>query len=230
PVEWAPDSVRLAEPAQTAAALQRLPAVVQDPAASWVSRYAEIPAAARVVDLCAAPGGKTLVAAECAGLVVAGDRSRRRLQRVRENVDRVGWSDRVALVVADARHPPFAPADVVLLDAPCLGSGTFRRHPDGRWRVGDADLAALADLQAELLRSAAPLVRPGGWLVYSTCSLEPEENEVQIARFLNEHPRFVVDPPAHLPAEVSGGEGSLLVLPQRTGSDGAFAVRLRRQA
>jgi 16S rRNA (cytosine967-C5)-methyltransferase len=118
----------------------------------------------------------------------------------------------------------------VLLDAPCTGTGTFRRHPDGRWRVTADDLAALAALQAELLEAAAPLVRPGGVLVYSTCSLEREENEERVEAFLAEHPDFAVEPaPGAVPAPLLDAAGFLCVLPQRQGVDGAFAARLRRR-
>jgi 16S rRNA (cytosine967-C5)-methyltransferase len=148
-----------------------------------------------------------------------------------ENAARVGWGGRVGAVVADGRHPPFRAADAVLLDAPCTGTGTFRRHPDGRWRVGTEDLAALAALQAELLEAAAPLVRPGGLLVYSTCSLEREENEERVDEFLARHPEFEPAPPdGAVPAQVLDAAGRLCVLPQRQGVDGAFAARLRRRA
>lgn len=229
-IAWAPDSVRLGEGADLLQALRVLPAVVQDPAASWVARYATVPRGARVLDLCAAPGGKAVAVSEQAAFVVAADRSGERLRRVAENLNRLELRGRVGAVVADARVPPFRPAEVVLLDAPCTGTGTLGRHPDGRWRVGPTALDTLASLQRDMLRAAAPLVRPGGWLVYSTCSLEPEENELQVARFLEAHPAFAADPPPHLPPEVAGADGTLYVLPQRTGTDGAFAARLRNVA
>lgn len=228
-VPFSPDSLRIVPPAGAAEALAAVPAVVQDPAAALVVRYAAVPEGATVLDLCAAPGGKALGLASAPARVAAADLSRRRLARVRENAGRVGMGDRVGAVVADGRHPPFRPADVVLLDAPCTGTGTLRRHPDGRWRVGPDDLAALVTLQEELLDAAAALVRPGGWLIYSTCSLEREENELQIERFLARTAGFTADPPPEdTPAETRDGEGCLLVLPQRLGTDGAFAVRLRR--
>ena len=230
-VEVSPDSLRVLPPATAAEALGVVPAVVQDPAAALVVRYADVPRGATVLDLAAAPGGKALGMAERAGRVVAADLSLRRLARVRENAGRVGTGERLGVVVADGRHPPFRPADVVLLDAPCTGTGTLRRHPDGRWRVTPDDLAALAELQREMLDQAAALVRPGGWLVYSTCSLEVEENEVQVQDFLARNPGFVPDPPngAGIGAELLDAGGRLLVLPQRAGVDGAFAARLRRE-
>jgi 16S rRNA (cytosine967-C5)-methyltransferase len=206
-----------------------VPAVVQDPAAALVVRYAAVPEGATVLDLCAAPGGKALGLAERAGHVAAADLSRRRMRRVSENAERVGWGGRIGAVVADARHPPFRATDVVLLDAPCTGTGTFRRHPDGRWRITPLDLAALVVLQDELLDAAAGLVRPGGVLVYSTCSLEPEENEERMEGFLAKHPGWTVDPePGAVDASLLDGAGRLCVLPQRHGVDGAFAARLRR--
>ncbi len=227
-VPFSPDSLRILPPAGARDALAAVPAAVQDPAAALVVRYAAVPEGARVLDLAAAPGGKALGLAERAGFVVAADVSPLRLLRVRENAERVG--ERLGLVAADALFPPFRPVDVVLLDAPCTGTGTFRRHPDGRWRVRPDDLAALAALQREMLAEAAALVRPGGWLVYSTCSLEPEENQDQVSAFLGAHPEFVLDPPAGAVDDwLLDMRGELRVLPQRTGVDGAFAARMRRR-
>jgi 16S rRNA (cytosine967-C5)-methyltransferase len=118
--------------------------------------------------------------------------------------------------------------DVVLLDAPCLGTGTIARHPDARWRVTPEALAYTARLQTELLESTAPLVAQGGLLVYSTCSLEPEENQPQIERFLAVHPEFRRDPGDTLPGSLLSAEGDLMILPQQHQMDGAYAARLRR--
>lgn len=230
-VDFAPDSLRVLPPAGAMQALAAVPAVVQDPAAALVVRYADVPEGARVIDLCAAPGGKALGLAERADRVVAADLSARRLRRVMENAKRVGWEGRVGGVVADGRHPPFREVDAVLLDAPCTGTGTFRRHPDGRWRVSPEDLAVLAALQDELLAAAAALVRPGGLLVYSTCSLEREENEVRVESFLAGRAGWRLEPPAGvIDRSLLDGEGHLCVLPQRQGVDGAFAARLWRAA
>lgn len=231
PVDFAPDSLRVLPPASAAQALAAVPAVVQDPAAALVTRYADVPAGSTVIDLAAAPGGKAMGLAERAAHVAAADLSVRRMGRVVENAARVGWAERVAAVVADGRRPPFRAADAVLLDAPCTGTGTFRRHPDGRWRVTEHDIDALARLQDELLAAAAGLVKPGGLLVYSTCSLEREENELRIETFLAGHSGWTLEPPA---GAVDGAlldeAGHLCVLPQRQGVDGAFAARLRRAA
>jgi 16S rRNA (cytosine967-C5)-methyltransferase len=230
PVDVSPDSIRILPPGSVADVLPTVPAVVQDPAAALVVRYAAVPEDGPALDLCAAPGGKALGLAERAPRVAAADLSPRRMRRVAENAARVGWGDRIGAVVADARFPPFRAAGAVLLDAPCTGTGTFRRHPDGRWRVTEGDLAALAALQAELLEAAAPLVAPGGVLVYSTCSLEREENEERVEAFLAEHPDFGVEPaPGAVPEALLDAAGFLCVLPQRQGVDGAFAARLRRR-
>ena len=152
------------------------------------------------------------------------------MQRVTDNAHRLEIPS-LAAYVADARHPAIRPVDLVLVDAPCTGTGTFRRHPDARWRLRVSDIAVMASLQRSILRAAADAVRPGGVLVYSTCSLEPEENDEQIDRFLSEHPDWRLDPPPEgvVPAAVLD-RGRLRVLPQRHGTDGAFAARLRRIA
>ncbi len=119
-------------------------------------------------------------------------------------------------------------ADVVLLDAPCLGTGTFARHPDARWKVTPQALSRLAGKQAALLDGVAAAVRPGGWLVYATCSLEPEENEIQVNAFLSRHPEFHRMPTNLGAPELLSPAGDLVLLPQRHGTDGAFAARLAR--
>jgi 16S rRNA (cytosine967-C5)-methyltransferase len=116
----------------------------------------------------------------------------------------------------------------VLVDAPCLGTGTFARHPDARWRVTPEALASLERRQAELLDHAAAAVAPGGLLVYSTCSIEAEENVAQVEAFLARHPEFRREPSETFPAALTSPEGDLMILPQRHHMDGAFAARLRR--
>ncbi|HEY3133018.1 MAG TPA: 16S rRNA (cytosine(967)-C(5))-methyltransferase RsmB [Gemmatimonadaceae bacterium] len=201
---------------------------VQDPAATLVTEYASIPMGATVADLCAAPGGKALELSRTAGTVVASDKSFARLQRLLANQRRL---ENVNLVpfVGDARHPAIKPIDVVLIDVPCTGTGTFRRHPDARWRIKVSDIAVMSALQKQILRAAAAVVQRDGLLIYSTCSLEPEENEAQVDSFLSENPNFVLEPPPEgtVPPELLDG-GRLSVLPQRHGTDGAFAARLRR--
>ncbi len=198
---------------------------VQDPGATLVTQYAAIPAGATVADLCAAPGGKTLELSRGAATVVAGDRSFPRAQRMVGNFRRTE-ARTIHTVVADARHPAIRPVDVVLLDVPCTGTGTFRRHPDARWRLKVSDLAVMAAMQRSILRAAASVVKPGGLLVYSTCSLEPEENDGVVACFLARHPRFRVETPASFPLALD--DGVLRTRPDRTGTDAFTAVRLHR--
>ncbi len=238
PAELDPRSLRLARGVDPVAALAAVPAVVQDPAASAVARYAAFPAGATVADLCAAPGGKAFALLDlgCAR-VLASDRSHRRMRAVLETAARLegfggampGVPARPAILaaVADAAEPAFGDGEAVLLDVPCTGTGTLRRHPDGRWRVRPRDLASLQAVQARILRSAARVVRPGGLLVYATCSLELEENEHQVERFLEAHPEFGLEPPPE--GQWGGAPGSTLtILPHVHGVDGAFAARMRR--
>jgi 16S rRNA (cytosine967-C5)-methyltransferase len=201
---------------------------VQDPGATLVTRYAAIDAGSTVADLCAAPGGKALELSRTAGAVIAADRSAGRLTRMVGNFRRVEARN-IAPVVSDAREPAIAPVDAVLIDVPCTGTGTFRRHPDARWRLKVSDLAVMGAMQRTIIRAAAELVRPGGLMIYSTCSLEPEENDAQVESFLAEHDDWVLEPPPDgaVPAAVLDA-GRLRVLPQRHATDGAFAARLRR--
>lgn len=201
--------------------------LVQDPAQALVAWFAEGRPGDLVLDCCAAPGGKALAAGRVARLVLAADRQPERARRLAANLARAG-SGRERVLVADARWPAIRSADLVHLDAPCLGTGTFGRHPDARHRVTEAALRALAEQQADLLDAAAVTVRPGGRLVYSTCSLEPEENARQVTAFLQRHPDFRREPHLELPATLLTAEGDLCLLPQQHGTDGAYAARLRR--
>lgn len=233
PFPLLPRALRVIE-GTAAAALDAAPVIVQDPAAGLVVSFAgEVPA--RVVDLASAPGGKTIGLAcdapDAGRLVAAADVSPQRLTRLRQNVARLGsLATGIAPVVADGRAPPFRPAGLVLLDAPCTGTGTFRRHPDGRWRVQPGHIAALAELQAELLDAAAQIVKPGGLLVYATCSLEREENEAQVEAFLERNSVFGIERGGAVDAAVIDERGMLRVLPHEHGVDGAFAARLRRRS
>jgi 16S rRNA (cytosine967-C5)-methyltransferase len=226
-------SLRLRSRSQVSDALAAIPAVVQDPAASAVVRYVSPPAASLVADLCAAPGGKAIgIAAGNAGSrparVIAADISMGRLARLTQNLERLPQLP-IAMVVADARRPPLRSADVVLLDAPCTGTGTLRRHADGRWRISENELVELVKLQAEMLDAAVALVPAGGFLVYATCSLEAEENEHQVDAFLARNEDFVIVPPEGLDSNLIDHRGMLRLLPQVHGFDGAFAARMRRR-
>jgi 16S rRNA (cytosine967-C5)-methyltransferase len=208
-------------------ALEVLPALVQDPAAGWVVGWVGGVEGMDVADLCAAPGGKGLGLAALGGRVVALDLSPSRLRVMAETVRRLALP--VGLVVARGEAPPLRPRDVVLVDAPCTGTGTLARHPDARWRLEAGSMAALTGVQDGILDGAAGIVRPGGLLVYSTCTLEPEENRERIEAFLARHPGFIVEEGEGVPDAVRAGP-FLEVLPHRTGTDGAFAARLRRVA
>lgn len=203
--------------------------VVQDPAHALVARFAGAEAGMTVFDACAAPGGKSVALGRSGARVVSADRNRSRVRRLAENLKRAG-SEWTWPVVADAAEPPVSAADLVLLDAPCLGTGTFGRHPDARWRATSEALASRVLLQRRLLGGAAEAVGPGGWLVYATCSLEPEENVQQVERFLRDNPHFERDPIAGFPAELMTASGDLELVPQRHAMDGAYAARLRRKA
>jgi 16S rRNA (cytosine967-C5)-methyltransferase len=201
---------------------------VQDPAQALVVRYLDLPEGLRLYDACGAPGGKAIGFSARAGFVVAGDLRPARTRRLRENLTRAGLGP-AGVIAADAEFPPIRPLDAVLLDAPCLGTGAFARHPDARWRVSESALGQLADQAARFLRALAETVRPGGLLFFATCSLEPEENEVQIEALLASDRRFRREPSSTVPPELLTGAGDLMLLPQRHGTDGAYAARLRRE-
>ena len=199
---------------------------VQDPAQALVVRFFEQVRGSAVFDACAAPGGKA-IALSGHGFVAAADLRPARARRLRENLRRAG-AESAAVLVADAAHPPVRPMPAVLLDAPCLGTGTFSRHPDARWRVTPGALATLAAGGGRLIRTLADVVAPGGLLFFATCSLEPEENEVQIDGFLAEDRRFRREPRTSVPRELLTPAGDLMLLPHVHGTDGAYASRLRR--
>ena len=187
---------------------------------------------ATVADVCAAPGTKTTHLAELMdnrGRVLAFDREPTRLARVGEAAARLGIS------IIDARQGPVeslakdfpAACDGVLVDAPCSNLGVLRRNPEVKWRRQPSDIALASQRQREILGSAAAMVRPGGRLVYATCSLEPEENDDVARAFLAAKPEFRLDPPDDFPLPLDAG-GWLRCLPHRHGTDGFSAVRFRR--
>jgi len=204
--------------------------IVQDPAHALVARFAAIPPGEQVYDACAAPGGKAVALEARGARILAGDARHERLGRLADTTRRAGVE--IHCVGADLEAAPIRPAsaDAVLVDAPCSATGTMRRHPDARWRLDPTVFARAATRQARLLAAAAPLVRPGGLLIYATCSLEPEENEDVVESFLNRNPGFTRSArnDASLPAELLTGAGDFQSLPQRHGIDGAYAARLVR--
>lgn len=207
--------------------------VAQDEAAQLVGVLAAPEAGSLVVDACSAPGGKTTHLAQSMddqGRVIACDLAPGRLKLVRDNAQRLGLNG-IETREGDFRvlSADLPPADLVLLDAPCLGTGTLRRRPDAKWRKTTAQLEELVELQRALLDCAARVVKTNGILVYSTCSLESEENETQARAFGVRHPEFVLEIPSdeQLQRFVTP-EGGLQTLPQRDGCDGMFAARWRR--
>jgi 16S rRNA (cytosine967-C5)-methyltransferase len=169
------------------------------------------------------------------GLVVAADRQTRRLLRLLHNVERVGVKNVVVLACdMSKRAPLLGRFDDVLVDAPCSGTGTLRRHPEIRWRLQPDDLPVHAGRQRRILGAAADLVRPGGRLVYSVCSIEPEEGEAVVAAFVAERPEFTrADPRSGLSIAAGRKVGDDLAVrtsPLDDGMDGFFAVLLTRRA
>lgn len=233
---FAPGHIRLPE----AANIPDLPGFaegnwwVQDLAASIPARLLGTGDTRRVLDLCAAPGGKTMQLAAAGWRVTAVDQSKKRLERLNENLARTGLS--ADIVQADLRQwTPPDPADAILLDAPCSATGIYRRHPDVLHRIGPRQIAELAELQAELLTRAAQWLKPGGTLIYATCSLEQAEGEDQLAQFLTTHPDFTLQPatPAELPEGITPTtQGWVRTLPNTLaasgGTDGFFVARLTR--
>jgi len=206
---------------------------VQDASAAIPARLLDVQPGETALDMCAAPGGKTLQLAAAGAQVTAIDRSAARLTRLNENLLRRGLAAETAAAEAGAWADP-REFDAVLLDAPCSATGTFRRHPDVLWAARPGDVAALAGVQARLLDSAARRTRVGGRMVYCVCSLEPEEGEAQVAGFLARHPGFAI-----APAEAGEGgapqasrlaDGTLRLLPHQRpgGQDGFYVARFTR--
>lgn len=238
PARYAPDAlvVTSGNPLQTRAAAAGH-FLVQDEASQLVALMARVTAGQTVLDACAAPGGKTTAFAarmQGRGMLVAADARDRRVQLLRETLGRAGAS-LVRVVQADLLRPaPFRPIfDWVIVDAPCSGLGTVRRDPDIKWRRRERDLETLAAAERQMLAQAAAVVRPGGRLLYATCSSEPEEDEHVVATFLAEHPAFEpVDPRSEdcPPALTSllNDAGLLRTLPHVHGLEAFFAAVLRR--
>lgn len=218
---------------------------IQDEASQLVVELLDPRPGERILDLCAAPGAKATAAAERVGptgSVLAVDRNARRLALVGRACRRLGLAN-VTTRVADACQLAAALPDVastafdrVLVDVPCSGLGTLRRNPDARWRLRPADIGRLAATQGALLRAGASVLRPGGTLVYSTCTVLPEENERVVADFLAEAPGFQPASHGQVPAAVAPfiapppqGDGTMHTWPHRHGMDGFFAARLEKR-
>lgn len=203
--------------------------IVQDPAHALVCRFAAIPRGSLVYDACAAPGGKAVELEAAGARVLAGDVRRERMPKLLETTRRAGVA--IRCLNADLEAAPLRPesVDAVFVDAPCTATGTMRRHPDARWRLEPSVFARASARQGRLLRAAATLVRPGGLLIYATCSLEPEENTAVVDDFLSQHPAFARAPATGaVPRELLTPAGDFQSLPQRHGIDGAYAARLVR--
>jgi 16S rRNA (cytosine967-C5)-methyltransferase len=208
---------------------------VQDAAAALPARLLGDVAGREVLDLCAAPGGKTAQLAAAGARVLAVDRSTDRLQQLVGNLERLSLA--AASVAAEIQEwtPPTAPARI-LLDAPCTATGTLRRHPDIAHLKRPADVPFMADLQAELLHHAADILAPGGCLVYAVCSLEPEEGVGVVEDLLARRGDLAREPVSAaelgVPAAAVTPTGELRTLPhhwaERGGLDGFYAVRLRK--
>lgn len=214
---------------------------VQDAAAGLPTRLLGSVAGLDVADLCAAPGGKTASLAVAGARVTAVDQSEERLKRLADNVSRLGIGDQVTMIAADiATWEPERQFDAVLLDAPCLSTGTIRRHPDLLHLKRPSDLERIVALQGALLERAGRMVKPSGRLVYCVCSLEPEEGERVVDAFLESSPEFQRQ--AISPAELKGSidwltrAGDLRTLPfhepspGQPGMDGFYAARLVKAA
>jgi len=205
--------------------------IVQDEGSVLVAHAAEARPGERVLDVCAAPGGKTVILwadMHSDGCLVASDARRARMEVLRDTLREAGVPER--LVVADATCPlPFAPGsfDRVFVDVPCSGLGTVRRDPDIKWAVTLESLPALAATQRRILTQASALVRPGGTLVYATCSSEPDENDHIVNAFLTETPTFHAEPVTGHTALIDE-RGCLRTTPPRHGLDAFFAARLVR--
>lgn len=224
---------------RSAGAIQNLPGyregwwAVQDSSAQLVCYLLDPQPGEVVIDACAAPGGKTTHIAELTGdrgTIWACDRSESRLEKVRENAGRLGLLS-IQICAGDIRNfSQFAgAADRVLLDAPCSGLGTLHRRADARWRQTPETVRELSALQGELLAHVASFVKPGGAIVYATCTLNPPENESIIEAFLGSHPGWRIEPPApDMPVAANAcPEGWVRVWPHRHLMDGFFMVRLR---
>lgn len=233
-----PDALRLPEgsPVEQHPAWKEGLVEVQDAGSQWIAAACDARPGMTVVDLCAGAGGKTLALAAAMagqGRLIAADTIRSRLARLEPRAQRAGATFMDTLLLDQAHEARGlahlqGQADVVLVDAPCSGTGTWRRNPEARWRLTPARLERLVAEQARILDFAAPLVRPGGLLIYGTCALVDREGRDQVAAFLARHEGWIVEP-IDVPVGRAHG-GGVLLTPGHDGSDGFFFARLRRPA
>ena len=204
--------------------------IVQDPSSGAVVQAVDPQPGETIIDLCAGPGGKTAALADSVGphgRILAYERDNRRIGMLRDTLNRLGL-DNVDIFPGDATARELPPADKILVDTPCTGTGVMSRRADLRWRRQPEHLAELAALQLSLLTYAAGQLRPGGILVYATCSLEPEENWNLVETFQGRQPQFGLLPlPEGVPRSWQDGNGALCSFPPQHEVDGMFAVRLK---
>ncbi len=202
---------------------------IQDESAGMAANLLDVKPGERVIDLCSAPGGKTTFFGEVMknqGTIVAVDKYQTRLNLVRSSCERLGITN-VELVAADAVEYQTEPADKILIDAPCSGLGVLSKKPDIKIKREMRDINEVVKIQELLLNNAATLLKPGGALVYSTCTIEPEENFTVVKRFLSGHPEFEIDHAAKFGNEqLVSPDGFIETFPHRNGVDGSFAIRL----
>ena len=205
---------------------------IQDASASMAAYLSQAKPGMRVIDLCSAPGGKAFYVAELMkneGSIIALDKYEAKLRFLHDGAERLGITI-VEAKTGDARTFQSEQSDIVLADVPCTGFGTLSKKPDIKWKREADDITKLIPLQRDILKNAASLVKPGGTIIYSTCTIESEENQDNIAWFLQEFPEFTLDPAEnYLPVEVCEN-GFMKTLPGKHQTDGAFAARLIRKA
>jgi 16S rRNA (cytosine967-C5)-methyltransferase len=239
PTAWSPAGISL----QSGGAVENLPGFnegvfqIQGEASQLVSYLLSPSSGERILDACAAPGGKASHIAELMrdrGELVALDASSRGIEKIRQNVQRLGVASVIAVrgdAAAALEDSIAKPYDRILVDAPCSGLGTLRGHPEIKWQRGESDIRRLSRLQQRILDRVAAYLKPGGVLVYSTCTLAREENEGNVERFISRHPEFELqDAARYLPQQANGMVRGYFfqALPQRDNTDGFFAARLRK--
>lgn len=187
----------------------------------------------RVLDLCAAPGGKTGFIADLmqnTGEIIALDRFESRLKILNKNLDRLKITNVKTTAIDSLDFTDEIGFDRVLIDAPCSGLGTLTKKPDLKWKKDLGDIRKIINIQQDLIKKGASLVKPGGYLVYSTCTLEPEENEDQINKFLSDHTEFkLIDASVFVKKDYVGDDGFVKTFPHIHGFDGSFAAKLIRE-